>query len=110
MQQVDAEMPGAAVGVGESLTVGCSAQLRRQLLTKLAERGDLVIDVQGVREVDVAGLQLLCAAHRSALAAGKNLVLRGVGEVLGEALRVSGLAAARGCDARCPWQQAAGDG
>lgn len=110
MQQVAATMSGALVGVGESLTVGCAATLRSRFLAALAEPGDLVIDVQAVRDVDVAGLQLLCAAHRSALAAGKKLVLQGVGEVLGEALRVSGLATARGCDARCPWQQVVGDG
>jgi len=99
----------AAESIGESLTVRHVERLRRELLGRLAVAGSLVIDLEAVKEVDTAGLQLLCAAHRSAVAAGKDLVLRGRSQAFREALRVTGLAGARGCDTRCPWQEENGD-
>ena len=96
---------GGPTTVVENLTAARAAEIRDALLTQLGSGGDLELDLSAVTEVDVAGLQLLCAAHRSAVAAGRELVVAGASEALREALRVSGLATAAGCDMPCPWQE-----
>jgi anti-anti-sigma regulatory factor len=55
-----------------SLTLSEVAAEREKLLLAL-ESGDLALDASGVTEVDVAGLQLLESAHRTALARGHAL-------------------------------------
>jgi anti-anti-sigma factor len=53
--------------------------------------GDVVLDVSRIGLVDTTGLGLLVAAHRRALAAGRRVVLRGVGPRLARALAVTRL-------------------
>lgn len=85
------ESQAARVAMGECLTVGYAAEVREQLLAHLAGEGGLVLDLTGVQEVDVAGLQLLWATHQSCLASGKRLQLDGGSAVLEAALRAAGL-------------------
>ena len=49
------------------------AEYRAELLSALEAGGDLELDARGVEEIDVAGLQLLEAAHRSAIGRGLRL-------------------------------------
>lgn len=80
----------------EELTIAEAARLRERLRAALDGGAPVVLDAAGVAEVDAAGLQLLCAARRSAAARGVPLTLRGRGrsEALARALEVSGLARA----------------
>jgi ABC-type transporter Mla MlaB component len=55
-----------------SVTIGQAALFREALLDALGAAGELEVDLCGVTEIDLTGLQLLCAAHQSAQAAGKN--------------------------------------
>lgn len=61
------ELPG-------ELTIAHAAELR-DLLSASAGREDVTLDAHAVIEVDVAGLQVLCAARRTALAMNRRLVL-----------------------------------
>lgn len=55
------------------LTIARAAELRATLISGL-ERGEaLELNASQVTEVDAAGLQVLCAAHRSAQARGLGL-------------------------------------
>lgn len=48
------------------LTITCAAEVKSDLLRVLAQGGTLELDTSQVREVDVAGLQVILAALKSA--------------------------------------------
>lgn len=56
-----------------TLTIVQVTQCRSALLEALEAGGDLELDARGVEEIDVAGLQLLEAAQKSAVARGASL-------------------------------------
>ena len=72
-----------------------------------ALRADPVIrlDASGVEDIDLSGLQLLCALHRSAANAGKTVELcEGARpEVIDEAARKAGFDRHSGCAPGCLW-------
>jgi len=55
-----------------SMTIGQAAELKEVLLEALGAASELLVDLSGVTEIDLTGLQLLDASHRSALANGKR--------------------------------------
>jgi len=69
----DAEAPGSqGLKVAGSLTIGQAAQFKEALLDALSGSEGLLLDLSGVTEIDLTGLQLLCAGHQSAQAAGQG--------------------------------------
>lgn len=58
-----------------SATLEFCADLRVALLDALEKSENLAIDVSRITELDVAALQLFCAARRSAIKREKNMVL-----------------------------------
>jgi len=58
-----------------SATLESCGDLRTALLDALDQAETLVVDVSQVTELDVAALQLFCAARRSAIKREKNMVL-----------------------------------
>ena len=81
------------VNLPQELTIAAVARLRDRLLEALAGGAPVVLDAAAVVDVDAAGLQVLCAARRSAAARGVELALRGGrGGPLARALEVAGLA------------------
>jgi len=54
----------------EELTIARAVELKAQLLSAMEGGEALELSGRAVSEVDVAGLQLLCAARRTALARG----------------------------------------
>jgi anti-anti-sigma regulatory factor len=63
------------VELPNELTIARAPELRALLLSALDGEGPLEIDARAVTEVDLAGLQVLCAAGRSARARGRPLTL-----------------------------------
>lgn len=58
------------------LTIYRAQEIRQALLDALATAGpSLTVDLSGVSEIDSAGMQLLMAARRQALAEGRTLAL-----------------------------------
>ena len=55
-----------------SMTIGQASELTELLLDALGAASELQLDLSGVTEIDLTGLQLLDASHRSALASGKR--------------------------------------
>jgi anti-anti-sigma factor len=57
------------------LTLPYAAQFKNELTQALDSAQRLIIDTRGLSAIDLSGLQLLCSAHQSALASGKELSL-----------------------------------
>jgi ABC-type transporter Mla MlaB component len=55
-----------------SMTISQAAELRDVLVAALKETSDLRVDLSGVSQIDLTGLQLLDASHRSAMTNGKR--------------------------------------
>ena len=89
------------VELPEELTVARAAELRTLLLAALDCGEALELDATAVAEVDVAGLQVLCAARRSARARDLELTFsrpEGSG-VVARGAAAAGLGrGGRGCD------------
>jgi hypothetical protein len=75
------------------LVVGCAAELRARLVAALDGGGPVELDGRAVGDADVAGLQILCAAGRSARVRGLALgfLPQGRSRPLGEAIALAGL-------------------
>jgi ABC-type transporter Mla MlaB component len=56
-------------------TIDHAQELKELLMTALKENAWVTADLQGVTEVDLSCLQLLCAAHRAFLAENKELAI-----------------------------------
>lgn len=89
------------------LTLPYVKEWAAKLKAALAAREDVELDTSELEEVDVAGLQLLCSAHR--YASENKHALRfdthGRGAVLEAAMNRAGLARAHGCTAQCFWTE-----
>jgi ABC-type transporter Mla MlaB component len=66
------------VALSGAMTVPHAAEIRLALLEALGSHGALQLDVEGVQEVDITGLQLLCSANREALKRGSSFDVRGI--------------------------------
>ena len=62
----------------QELTVATAAALQAALTDALAQYPALILDGRAVSAVDVAGLQLLCSAHRTAVSLGKEVQIEGL--------------------------------
>lgn len=58
------------------LTISNAADFRQGLLEALEQGDCLELDLDAVTAIDLAGLQLLCSAHRTAVAGEKSLTLK----------------------------------
>lgn len=81
------------VPLPENLIVAQAAALKALLLAALEEGQPVELDGRNVNEVDAAGLQVLCAARRSALARRTSLtfVRGGRSAALVGAIELAGL-------------------
>lgn len=87
------------VNLPQELTVAVAVELRAQLLAALGgPPGALELDASAVADVDAAGLQVLCAARRTAEARGMSLTVKSgtCSPALARAVEVAGLAHAHG--------------
>jgi anti-anti-sigma factor len=96
--------------VGGELTIQHAAELRTCLLDALSNAQSVRIDLEAVEDIDLACLQILCSAHKSALLAGKALCLGdGAPECFRDSLDVAGFSRLRGCNTdagnSCLWIQ-----
>ena len=104
--------PGHLALKGE-MTIQHAASLKTMLL-KAAEDGGLALDCSSVTEIDVAGLQLLCSAHRTFTKWGKGFSLAGEKPApFKQTVRESGYAREKGCsldrDGSCVWVMGGSD-
>lgn len=81
----------AVITLPDALTIHGVRDVKARLLQGL-EQAELVIDLQSVREVDTAGVQLLVAVRRARLGAGAAVRWQGEPGVVSVAARALGLA------------------
>ena len=65
----------SVLSVSGELTLLDAAEFKAELLRALDSSPRLVIDTRELTDIDLAGLQLLSAAHQSALTKGKELCI-----------------------------------
>jgi anti-anti-sigma regulatory factor len=75
----------------EDVTIARAEALRAQLLEALETGEELVLGAGAVASADAAGLQVLCAAGRSAAARGVRLTLAAPSDALAAAVARAGL-------------------
>ena len=89
---------GTRMRLKGALTIAHAEEVKRLLLTALSGTGNVLLDAEAVMEVDLAGLQLLCAAHRTALQVGRTVIVDyAQSPLLAEALRKAGYMRHVGC-------------
>lgn len=64
--------------VGGELTIPYAGEFRGALLDAFDAAGRVVVSLEGVSGADITGLQLLCAAHRTACAREKEFRVEGL--------------------------------
>ena len=80
------------------LTIPYAGEFREQLLAAFEKANTITADLCGVTEIDVAGLQLLCSAHRSSVSMNKTFsIVSGPGSVVWEAANAAGQLRQMGC-------------
>ncbi len=62
------------------LTIENASEFRVELLSALSDASALLIDMSGLEEIDLSGVQLIYSARRSALSQGKELHLVGLAQ------------------------------
>jgi anti-anti-sigma factor len=86
------------MAIAGPMTVQYAGELRDHLLEVFAKAKNVTVDLSGVTDIDVAGLQLLCSAHRTADYAKTRFAMTGgQGAVIREAAEVAGLQRQTGC-------------
>ncbi|GAM11616.1 STAS domain protein [Geobacter sp. OR-1] len=91
-----------------SMTIHNAVEIRDALLEAFKEATKLTCDLEKVSDIDLAGLQLLCATHRSSCVSGKQFDVVGLDrEDFSKVLECAGFARHIGCmqneNNRCIW-------
>lgn len=91
-----------------NLTVEHAQELKHVLLDALQDSERIVIELEGITDVDLSFLQLLCSAHRTSMKLGRELTLFGDrSEIFKMAVSDAGFPRILGChedpDRGCLW-------
>ncbi|RJR48263.1 MAG: STAS domain-containing protein [Desulfobacteraceae bacterium] len=90
------------------LTIQHSPRLREVLLRVLSETTSLSISLEGIREIDLSGLQVLCSAHRTAVDLRKSISVTGTwSEEIRNVVERAGYGTGRSCGSMengCFWK------
>jgi ABC-type transporter Mla MlaB component len=105
MEQIFLEPPADVESTGRRtlkvtgrLTIEQAAGFSEALQQALAACDDLEVDLSGITAIDLSGLQLLCASHRSAEGAGKRFRLQqGGNEIFHKVTDEAGFLRHTGC-------------
>ena len=95
--------------ISGSMTIEDAANLKTTIAGVLADSALIEIDLSATGTTDLSCLQVLCAAHRAAVVAGKTLSLRNAPDSLRTCLEDAGFPRQTGClhheDETCLWQE-----
>lgn len=97
----------ARIEIGGEVTLGSVSSLHAELLKAFRSSSCIDLDLGGITELDLAGLQLLCSAHLSACAQAVQLRVTGQSPLIREVAERSGHLGGKGCDSEvsssCLW-------
>jgi len=89
------------------LTITRVGELKALLVEALEQAETVTVDISAIEDVDVAGLQLLCAANRFAAGRGRSITLVGCGAGVQTLVHTAGLVHGAHCGAgshpACLW-------
>ncbi len=107
--EAEGQENGGVLTIAGAVTVQRAAELKAVLVDALAKADRVAIDLSGVTDVDLCGLQLLCSAQRTASGSRKRLALVGPApDVFRRAAADAGFCVRTGCGAedpgKCPWK------
>lgn len=86
------------VKINGPTTISNVSILLMKLLEAFDQSDNVVLDLTGVTEIDVAGLQLFCSSHRSSIFINKGFKITGQNQpVIWEAAAASGQLRTSGC-------------
>ena len=90
------------------LTIQQAGDLKDTLLHSLNTMKQIVLNLEKVTELDVACLQILCSAYRTAVTRDKSMVLAGrLPDAINKVVEDGGFSCRSGCAAKpgktCPW-------
>ena len=90
---------------GGRLTLSRVARLHQELLDAFAASGRVDLFLHDVEEADLTFLQLICAAHRTAVARGVEFTVGGLSSAAPvlRLIREAGATQGAGCPEGCPW-------
>jgi len=102
------EVGSVVVRINGPTNISSVSVLLMQLLAAFEQAENVVLDLNGVTEIDVAGLQLFCSSHRSSIFINKGFRIIGQNQpAIWEAAAASGQLRTTGCaiDAQhtCIW-------
>jgi anti-anti-sigma factor len=107
----DKKQQAGELVVSGAVTVSQVGELQALLLEALSQAPLVQVDLSQVEEIDVAGIQLLCAAHRLAGKNGRRLEVKNIGARVRQLIRNAGFAHASVCSSgenrACLWAQLA---
>lgn len=85
------------------LTIRSATEIKALLIKALVESDQVSVNFDGVSEVDVTCLQLLCSAHRSATRLNKRFLFTGVNrpDAFLALVEAAGFARSMGCSLDC---------
>ncbi|WP_292936740.1 STAS domain-containing protein [Noviherbaspirillum sp.] len=89
----DGARPELSLSLEGEMTIYQAAELKQLLLTSLAQCQTLEIDLSAITEIDAAGVQLLIAAKKAALAAQKDIRLAAHSAAVTEAFELLDMSA-----------------
>lgn len=97
------------VAINGAMTIGQASELKAGLLKAFETGKPVEMQLTGVTEVDVTGLQLICSAHRSSLERGCDFKVSGTdAEGLSHVARMAGMLRHAGCardvNHTCVWK------
>jgi ABC-type transporter Mla MlaB component len=86
------------INVVGSVMLPWIGKLQQELLAAFTQSENINMDLSGVTELDLAGMQLLCSAHRSSIVQGKEFRVSGYNPLLWEMAAASGHLRSKGCE------------
>ncbi len=92
-----------------SLSLRSASEIRQRLLAALDEADTVKLLLRDIEDVDLSLVQIICAAHRSAILKNKSLILQNdLPEMFVQIIEDAGLDGHIGCSAEekecCVWQ------
>ena len=107
----DEERQAGQLRIDGPVTIAQVAELKELLMQAVEQAQTVVVELSRVDQVDIAGMQLFCAAHRLACGCGKELKLSGGGERFRALAGTAGLDRGSWCSIRektpCLWTELA---
>jgi anti-anti-sigma factor len=91
-----------------ALTIQQAGELKELLLRSLDGTERVTLNLEAATDIDIAGLQILCSAYRTAVTGSKSMVLAGgLPDAIKKAIEDGGFSCRSGCAAgpgtTCPW-------